>query len=696
MGKGIMKTLLAFLILFPTLCLAQVNVYDVRGRLVDTVEREDLVPTMVLADGVYFVNSPEKIEKIIVSNAKIIRTVPNHRPVVFPDTQIPVYVDKGGWVELGLPFQKGIFRPRFNLAVRKGEIQLAYSEHEKLMFWPERSVKMARLTFYAPEAGEYEVVVTRLKYSLELDRKAEPGIFSFALNGETVDPAYDDGVSKTRVGDILLTVYSKWYPDASTRSWIMVTNKTPCNTRAEWPGGSQWQPGCAEYGGPADRAVELSVATSGPLLRLRYATEIGLPDTGALLSLMDGQGQLGTLRAGESRAWEITTGQEAEPPLALASATYYASTELFPLVPYARQGVRVGYEDNMVAGIAHIYDDRTSRSWWANSRDFGEDYRDWDTPSGENWGTHNDEFEANLGFLLQALRSAGTVQDVLGRKSFRLAESGAVHHAVVDVNAISVGESHPNIRWVGGSNWQHTNHGDRGHYDAHRSEFSPHLSHANGRACLWMGAFTANPLMLEGFKWISENVHWRIETDTHPDLDGELRIAANSLGIVLDAYELNMYRERSILVAREIITQASNRTYLIDHTNGKAKPWMCSLFVVQLLRARDLVPELRDLCESLYPSWASFLADYCVTVDGRGNTSMWYKVNPMEDSGANMWDLVGADALVEWNPELALRLFQSGGNYPWYGGHPTGEYGTLLAHTVLNGYGHKTMKVLGL
>jgi hypothetical protein len=207
--------------------------------------------------------------------------------------------------------------------------------------------------------------------------------------------------------------------------------------------------------------------------------------------------------------------------------------------------------------------------------------------------------------------------------------------------------------------------------------------------------------MLDGFNWISGNAHWRIETPSggFPELDGEARIAGNSLGVILDAYEMNLYRERSVPVIKEIIETQSTREFLADHGAVKAKPWMCSIFVVQMLRARDLAIEYGDsdivaLVNEKYPLWADFLASHCIGVDSRGYTSMWHRVNPNSDLGVNMWDLVGADALVEWDPVLAEALYRSGSDKPWYGGHPTGVYGTLLAHSVMNVYGGKTMKAL--
>jgi hypothetical protein len=697
--------LMVFLLFFA-LGNAQV-LYDVTGRRIPEGE--------TLSDGIYFQRGVnEQTTRVVVLNGKTYRpTLPSVEEVLY-EFEVALDVDKEGWVYTGLPFPKGKFRNNMNLSIRR-EGGLVSSQHENVLYWGDGSVKLARVLFHADAVGEFLIVPNRRRQAVAIPRSTiDPfDVFSLSVNGNYFIPSmaiYKEGSeavfgeSDIRIGDILTTIYTQWNRDGSTRTFLMVTNKIPCQIKQQWPGGSEWQPGCAQYGGPTDRVVNLAIySLCSARLKLRYAEEIGKAPSAPGYNLMDGVGQLGTLRPGESRAWEITTVQDAQPPLAMASADYYSSSGVFDIVPHSpiASQIRVGYEANMVAGINHIFADRTSRSWWANSRDWGEDYRDWDTPGGgEYWGTHNDEYETNYGYLLQALRTSGTT---LASKAFKLSEAGAQHHAVVDVNAVSVDEIHPNIRWVAGSNWQHTDHGGRGLEDAHRNrEFSPHLSHASGRACMWMWCLTGNPLMMEGFQRIVENVYWRIENHAgYADLDGEARIAAHALALVLDGYEADLNRVRANYAIREIVEQQSTRSFLVDHTSAKAKPWMCSLFVVQMLRARDLMYEfgeleLVSLMEEKYPIWATFLSEYCINTMPDGTKSMYHKVNPFSGGQSDMWDLVGADALAEWNPELARALFQSGGDHPWYPGHPTGVYSTLLSHAVLNTYGHRAMRILGL
>jgi hypothetical protein len=64
------------------------------------------------------------------------------------------------------------------------------------------------------------------------------------------------------------------------------------------------------------------------------------------------------------------------------------------------------------------------------------------------------------------------------------------------------------------------------------------------------------------------------------------------------------------------------------------------------------------------------------------------------DTTLDSWNVVGADALVDYFPDVGKALFFSGSRVIWFPGHPVGQYAKLLNHTVMSGWGHRTMAAI--
>ncbi len=461
------------------------------------------------------------------------------------------------------------------------------------------------------------------------------------------------------------------------------------------------QPQCLRLGCAGTVPVRTVALRSGDrVARVRWAEENGAAAVAGGADLLPEPLEL---RPGERWGWEIALGEgELEPALLEFPAHWGCATgALGPLEPFDLAAFG-DYERNNSAGAEGIRAGR-ARPHWRNPRDHGEDQRDWDGGDVDtDWQTHNSEYNAHLAYAKQRIRTMGLHES--SRDWHYLGVTGTRHFANVDIYHVHEGP----LRWMWGAPFQHVKHGGAGHHTMHRSVYAPNLAHQNGRGLLAWYWLTGDPLLDDAFREVAENARWRVangpESPGYSNTDGEERAPAMALGLLTDAW-IATEDAAFFEAARQVVDESHARTkrYIVSPSAEpwRCKPWMIALLAVALEEFIDAAEEYgraQDAAEAraslrLYQAFLASLAFR----DGEF-TRLPYQVSsdPEErrNGSVDSWNVVVADAVVSLEPELAKALFRAGTRSIWYPEHPAGEYSTLLSHTVMSGWGHRTMSVL--
>ncbi len=460
------------------------------------------------------------------------------------------------------------------------------------------------------------------------------------------------------------------------------------------------QPTCLTLGCPGTiPLVAVNVRSSSRPLRVRWGEQNGASSIDGGVSLLPSAMEL---RPGEQYGWEILWGEGSIEPawLELPAEWACASNALGPLVPQNFDHF-ADYERNSVVGAEGIRGNR-NRSHWRNPRDHGEDQRDWDGGVVEkDFQTHNNEYEVTLTCARQYLRTMG--RHACAQDWRYLGLTGARHFANVDIYHVHEGP----LPFMHGAAFQHIKHGGSGQGDQHRSSFAPNMHHQTCRGLLAWYYLTGDPLLLESFSEVLENTTWRVMNG--PGMPGisltneAERAPMNAIGILNDGWAHTndpRYLQAALKAVEE--SHARHKTYVTD-PSGKwvAKPWMVSMLVVVLdefqenLVAAGKTAEVAAVKESagLYKTFLNRVVrpgPDIIHLPYQVASSADQEIDNMRDS----WNVVGADALIDYFPDVSKGLFFSGSRIIWYPDHPNGKYAKMLNHVVLSGWGHRTMKAL--
>jgi hypothetical protein len=408
------------------------------------------------------------------------------------------------------------------------------------------------------------------------------------------------------------------------------------------------------------------------------------------------------LRPGERFGWEILAGPgdpetarlEYNAPWACRTG---AMGELWP-VDFARFG---DYERNNVAGAVGIRAGR-ARPHWRNPREHGEDQRDWDGGDvNVDYQTHNNEYEVLLTYAKQRLRTMG--RHATSADWWYLGLTGSRHFANVDVYHVHEGP----LPWMQGAAFQHVKHGGSGQSTMHRSSYAPNMAHQTARGLLAWYWLTGDPLLLDTFLEVAGNTRWRVMNGPGmpgiSNTQGEERAPAMALGVLTDAWIQTGergYLDAALRVVRE--SHARTKPYVTRPTarDWRVKPWMVAMLVVQIDELIDAIGEYGDPAEALDARESAGLYKTFLmrTVSMEGGAHLPYQESndPAQrvDNTRDSWNVVAADALCDYTPDVAAALFRSGSSTIWYPGHPVGKYAKLINHVVMSGWGHRTMHAL--
>jgi hypothetical protein len=409
------------------------------------------------------------------------------------------------------------------------------------------------------------------------------------------------------------------------------------------------------------------------------------------------------LRPGERFGWEIVWGEGAvEPGLLEYPARWACDTgALGQLVPLD-SGRFPEYEANNTAGARGIRDNR-NRPHWRNPREHGEDQRDWDGGDVErDFQTHNNEYDVHLAYAKQRLRTMG--REASSRDWHYLGLTGSRHFANVDIYHVHRGP----LAWMHGAQFQHIKHGGSGQTTRNRSMQAPNMAHTTGRGLLAWYYLTGDPLLLDAFWEMAENARFRVMNGPggpgYSNTTGEERAPAGALGILTSAWVHSRdvrYLEAAKKVARE--SHARTKPYLIrpGSFDWRCKPWMIAFLVVTLDEflqevARYGSPEDGIEARESAGLYKTFLRKAVTSYSGLAQVPYQFSNDPdkVKNEPTGSWNVVAADALVDYFPEIAEALFRSGSSAIWYPGHPSGTYAKLLNHTIMSGWGHRTMSAL--
>lgn len=610
----------------------------------------------------------------------------------------------GSYVSGGVPFPRGLLRPDESVRASGGAIV----DSEVLATWGDGSVKWLFVEMFGGGGARW----------LEPgEGPSAPGVkpptfaagdLVLVIDGRSVDlseatwSAERESMLSTRMrakgthpsGIEWMARYTDYAGSAPGRLRFELRNPTPTGTIQRGA-----QPSCKMLGceGTIPFAKVALMVGQGPA-RVRWEAENGCSTIPGGVSLCPGPMEL---RPGEQFGWEVVIGSgAAEPPLLEYSSEWAcASGALGPMVPvnYSMFG---DYERNNVAGAVGLHDGR-ARPHWRNPREHGEDQRDWDGGDVNiDFQTHNNEYETTLTYAKQRLRTMGT--HATSRDWHYLGLTGTRHFANVDIYHVTTGP----LPWMHGAVWQHVKHGGTGQATRHRSTFSPNMAHHTGRGLLAWYYLTGDPLLLDSFGTLAENARWRIMngpgmpglSNTH----GEERAPANALGIMLDSWihtKNDKYLEAAKKVVRE--SHANTKPFVTDPNSKdwKAKPWMIALLVVALDEFIDAcedhgVPHEADEARESAGIFRTMLVRWMVPDATLPHLPYQVSNDPQKyiDDFRDSWNVVGADALCEYFPDEARKLFRSGSRCIWHTKHPVGKYAKMINHIVMSGWGHRYMK----
>ena len=633
--------------------------------------------------------------------------------------QLPLeVVGGGGFVRGGVPFAKGKLPDAGTLRVRAARAgsPAITPATDTLDTWGDGSVRWVLVEFPA-EAGTWILESSGNETEAEGDAELPPppelpipesGDLLLVIDGVRTDLGRATWTEERRTrwsGRVRATGRTphgvRWtariercvgQPDDRIR--LEILNPTPT---AEKTG----QPTCLDLDCEGTIHVQqVSVLAPGRRVRARWETENGAIEVPDGVALLPDPSQL---RPGERFGWELVPGAgDLETPLLEYNAPWACrSGALGPLVP-SGSGRWSEYELNNVAGAVGLRAGRC-RPHWRNPREHGEDQRDWDGGVVDtDFQTHNNEYETLLTYAKQRLRTMG--RHPTSRDWHYLGLTGARHFANVDIYHVHEGP----LRWMHGAAFQHVKHGGSGRRSMHRSSFAPNMQHQTGRGLLAWYRLTGDPLLEKAFLEVAENTRWRVMNGPGmpgiSNTTGEERAPAMALGILTDAWVHTgnrEYLEAAKRVAHE--SHARTKAYVSDPdgTTWRCKPWMVTLLVVALDEFLDAVAEYgtpADGSEAKESAglFKTFLRRVVVPDPTMTHLPYQFSNDPgnVVDSSRDSWSVVAADALCDFYPDVAERLLRSGSTTIWYPGHPVGTYAKLINHTVMSGWGHRTMVVL--
>lgn len=620
------------------------------------------------------------------------------------------FVGGSGFVRGGVPFPAGFLRSADSLRLDDGS-PLAV---EAIGRWPDGSVKWLLVEALASGPG---ATLMRGASSAPAPSVAAPnpapGELTLLVDGESVDLAaakWSDerrttlahrvrSEGRTAAGLQWRARLESRAGEPGTRLRLELRNPRPT-------GETNGQPTCMTLGCPGTAPIANILVKSPNGCRVRWAEEEGATATEGGVSLLPSPMEL---RPGEQFGWEILIGEGAlESRLLEYAASWACATDaLGPLEPM-NNDLFSDYESNSIAGAEGMRAGR-ARPHWRNPRDFGEDQRDWDGGVVEtDFQTHNNEYEIQLAFAKQRLRTMGLHS--ASRDWHYLGLTGTRHFANVDIFHVHEGP----LPFMHGAAFQHVRHGGAGHGDQHRSSFAPNMAHQTGRGLLAWYYLTGDPLLLDSFLEVAENTRWRVMNGPGmPGISGtqgEERAPAMALGLLTDAWA-HTGDPKWLEAAKKVVEDAHAKTkpYVAAMTGGgvaatgkdawRCKPWMLTLFVVTLDEFQDeaaLFGRSADAASAkesagLYKTFLSRQVQ-----NGPDMVHIPYQVSndpeQVIDESRDSWSVVAADALVDYFPDVGEALFRAGSRVIWHSKHPVGQYSKLLNHSVLSGWGHRTMR----
>jgi len=616
---------------------------------------------------------------------------------------IPITIDGPlGFVRQGVPFPEGTLRPEDPVSFADGSPVAT----EVLARWWDGSVKwllvealaaskQTMLTSGAPGPGPQAAPLHLNANDLVLTVNGQAVDLSTAqwkVERQTPLSVRQQASGKLAMGIVWKARLESYADGGPDRLRLELWNPTPTTE-------NDGQPTCMTLGCPGSLPLQqVEVTSASHAVRVRWSEENGASATAGGMKLMP---QAMELRPGEQYGWEIVLGEgDMEPAIMEFPAAWGCASRAFgPMVPMSLD--RFGdYEQNNIAGARGLKDNR-NRPHWRNPRDHGEDQRDWDGGVLEtDFQTHNNEYEVLLAYAKQRVRTMGLHET--SQTWQYLGVTGSRHFANVDIYHMHDGP----LPFMQGAAFQHTRHGGSGQGDQHRSSYAPNMAHQTCRGLLAWYYLTGDPLLLESFCEVLENTRWRVINGPGmpgiSGVQGEERAPANAIGILSDGWA-HSGSPGVLAAANKAVLEchAKTKNYVNQSGEYKAKPWMISLLVVALDEFVDNLQQAgRTADASAAKESAGLYKTYLnrVVVSGPDMVHMPYQLS--NDPGQNVddfrdsWNVVAADALVDYFPDVAFALFRSGSHVIWHAKNPVGQYAKLLNHTVMSGWGHRTMAAM--
>lgn len=638
-----------------------------------------------------------------VSSAFVVTKTAKKFPPAPESWSVPLTVVGGpGFTRGGVPFPPGHLQPKTSLRLDDGSPVAT----EPLGYWPDGSVKwllveaanpgreVTLLPGAPPAAGPVtspssvlsEVMVTVDGRPLDwttakwAEERVTPLTHRIFATGKTAGGLLWRARFESRLG--------------APEHYLRFELRNPTPTTEE-----RGQPTCMTLGCVGTMPIAQVNVKSPRGCAVMYAEESGAKSTGDGVALFPKPMEL---RPGEQFGWEIVIGGPADPEPYFASSANWSSASgaIGPLVPM-NMDLFSDYEANSIVGAQGIRANR-ARPHWRNPRDAGEDQRDWDGGVLEtDFQTHNNEYEVLLTYAKQHLRTSG-LHSVSGDWRY-LGVTCSRHFANVDIYHIHEGP----LPFMHGAAFQHTRHGGSGQGDQHRSSYAPNMAHQTARGLLAWYYLTGDPLLLESFLEVAENTRWRVMNGPGmPGISGtggEERGPAMALGLLTDAWQ-HTGDPKWFEAAKKVVDEshAKTKAYVVaPQEEWKAKPWMLSLLVVTLDEFQEAAALFGLSSEAMSAKESAGLYKTFLSRNVRPGPDMPhlpYQVSndpKLEvDESRDSWSVVAADALVDFYPDTAFALFRAGSRTIWYPGHPVGQYAKLLNHTILSGWGHRTMAAI--
>lgn len=413
------------------------------------------------------------------------------------------------------------------------------------------------------------------------------------------------------------------------------------------------------------------------------------------------------LRAGEQKTHELVVSIDPEtsapfPVYAAPDVAWLATTEAFgPLVGRTTApGPAAAYEryledqlddaaydtdecNNDLDECARSVFDARQRFGYFGWRNFGDIPTDFEDPR----SPYNLKYDANLGFLIQAIRGDDP-------RWWELAHSANVHYADIDILHSRVRGVDAKRAWWEGGTWGHSYHDERGIANPHRNYANPNPDTYWGAAGLaaW-SLVTGDPVVEDAAIELADNTAWRMRNSADTRCDRRVYGGGSGEGYaILEANSRAVANATRILVAGWRIT--GERGYL--ETAGLAADWVgCEAGAIvpcaswkEALLARALAEEVAVADQAGLPvpeagadsvvTLAAALRDRLETRDDRA-----WLVDCERFAEINAWELLVADVFAysarfsgdaSWLEQADL-VFTTGAEDPYYRGD-TSQYHT--------------------